>query len=129
MAIVSIIAVFGGAGAGALLRWALGLWLNPLFPTIPLGTLAANLGGGLLAGVATGLFARHAALPPEGRLLVMTGFMGGLTTFSTFSVEVVSLIRRQELWWALGAAAVHLAGTLLMTGIGLWIVGVVNELG
>jgi CrcB protein len=122
MSVASIFAVFGGAGFGALLRWALGSWLNPVFPTVPLGTLVANLTGGLLAGVASALFARHAALPPEGRLLVVTGFMGGLTTFSTFSVEVVTLIRRQELWWALGAAGVHLAGTLVMTGIGMLVV-------
>lgn len=115
----SILAVFGGAGLGALLRWALGLWLNPVFPTIPLGTLAANLVGGLLVGVASAFFAHHTVLPPEWRLLVITGFMGGLTTFSTFSVEVVTLIGRQEHWWALGAACAHLAGSLLLTGIGI----------
>ena len=117
----SILAVFGGAGFGALLRWWLAAWLNPIFPTIPLGTLAANLIGGLLVGVASAFFAHNTALPPEWRLLIITGFMGGLTTFSTFSVEVVTLIGRQEHWWALGAASVHLVGSLILTGIGILI--------
>jgi CrcB protein len=115
------LAVFGGAGCGALLRWWLGSWLNPVFPTIPLGTLAANLIGGLLVGVASAFFTHDAGLPPEWRLLVITGFLGGLTTFSTFSVEVVTLIGRQEHWWALGAASVHLVGSLVLTGIGILI--------
>jgi fluoride exporter len=117
----SILAVFGGAGCGALLRWWLGGWLNPVFPTIPLGTLAANLIGGLLVGVASAFFTHNTALPPEWRLLIITGFLGGLTTFSTFSVEVVTLIGRQEHWWALGAASVHLVGSLILTGIGILI--------
>jgi len=90
----SFLAVFGGAGFGALLRWWLGGWLNPVFPTIPLGTLAANLIGGLLVGVASAFFTHNSGLAPEWRLLVITGFMGGLTTFSTFSIEVVTLIGR-----------------------------------
>ena len=117
----SILAVFGGAGFGALMRWWLAGWLNPIFPTIPLGTLAANLIGGLLVGVASAFFAHNTALSPEWRLLIITGFMGGLTTFSTFSVEVVTLIGRQEHWWALGAASVHLVGSLILTGIGILI--------
>ena len=115
----SLLAVFGGAGCGALLRWWLGGWLNPVFPTIPLGTLAANLIGGLLVGVASAFFTHNAGLAPEWRLLIITGFMGGLTTFSTFSVEVVTLIGRHEHWWALGAASVHLVGSLILTGIGI----------
>jgi CrcB protein len=117
----SILAVFGGAGCGALLRWWLGGWLNSVFPTIPLGTLAANLIGGLLVGVASAFFTHNTALPPEWRLLIITGFLGGLTTFSTFSVEIVTLIGRQEHWWALGAASVHLVGSLVLTGIGILI--------
>jgi CrcB protein len=117
----SILAVFGGAGCGALLRWWLGDWLNSVFPTIPLGTLAANLIGGLLVGVASAFFTHNTALPPEWRLLIITGFLGGLTTFSTFSVEIVTLIGRQEHWWALGAASVHLVGSLVLTGIGILI--------
>jgi CrcB protein len=117
----SLLAVFGGAGCGALLRWWLGGWLNPVFPTIPLGTLAANLIGGLLVGVASAFFTHNSGLAPEWRLLIITGFMGGLTTFSTFSVEVVNLIGRHEHWWALGAASVHLVGSLILTGIGILI--------
>lgn len=117
----SFLAVFGGAGCGALLRWWLGGWLNPVFPTIPLGTLAANLIGGLLVGVASAFFTHNGGLAPEWRLLIITGFMGGLTTFSTFSVEVVTLIGRHEHWWALGAASVHLVGSLILTGIGILI--------
>ena len=115
----SVLAVFGGAGSGALLRWWLGSWLNPVFPTIPLGTLAANLIGGLLVGGASAFFTHTPALPPEWRLLIITGFMGGLTTFSTFSLEVVTLIGRQEHWWALGTATVHLVCSLILTGIGI----------
>jgi len=115
----SMIAVFGGAGLGALLRWWLGGLLNPVFPTIPLGTVAANLTGGLLIGVASAFFTHNAGLPPEWRLLIITGFMGGLTTFSTFSLEVVTLLGRQEYWWALGAASLHLTGSLMLTAIGI----------
>jgi CrcB protein len=114
-----IVAVFGGAGFGALLRWWLGGLLNPVFPTIPLGTLAANLIGGLLVGVASAFFTHNAGVSPEWRLLIITGFLGGLTTFSTFSIEVVTLIGRQEYGWALGAASVHLVGSLMLTGIGI----------
>jgi CrcB protein len=114
-----ILVVFGGAGFGALLRWWLGSWLNPLFPTIPLGTVAANLVGGLLVGAAGAFFTHHGGIAPEWRLLVITGFLGGLTTFSTFSLEVVTLIARQEYGWALGAAGAHLLGSLALTAIGI----------
>jgi CrcB protein len=117
----ALVAVFGGAGFGALLRWVLGGWLNPVFPTVPLGTLAANLMGGLLVGVASSYFSHSAALAPEWRLLVITGFLGGLTTFSTFSVEVVALLGRQEYVWALAAASVHLVGSLVLTALGILI--------
>jgi CrcB protein len=113
------LAVGGGASLGAWLRWWLGHKLNPIFPTLPLGTLAANLVGGFLIGVAIAFFERHPGLPPEARLMVVTGFMGALTTFSTFSAEVVGLIGRDEYLWAAGAASVHLFGSLLMTATGL----------
>lgn len=116
---IAVLVVFSGAGLGALLRWGLGVRLNPLFPTLPLGTLAANLLGGLLVGFAVAWFARHSALAPELRLFVITGFLGGLTTFSTFSAEVVGLLVRGEYWWGMGAAAAHLAGSLLLTVAGL----------
>jgi len=116
---LAFLAVFAGAGFGALLRWGLGVWLNPVFPTVPLGTVAANLGGGLLVGLASAAFSQHAGLAPEWRLFVITGFLGGLTTFSTFSVEVVTLIGRQEYGWALGTAGVHLFGSLALTAVGI----------
>ena len=122
---LALLAVFSGAGLGALLRWVLGARLNPLFPTLPLGTLAANLIGGLLIGVAIAWLARHPGLPPEARLFVITGFLGGLTTFSTFSAEVVNLLARGEWLWGLGAIGVHLAGSLAMTAVGLWLVHLV----
>ncbi len=114
-----VLAVFGGAGFGALLRWWFGTWLNPMFPTLPLGTLAANLTGGLLVGAASAYFTHNAGVAPEWRLFVITGFMGGLTTFSTFSVEVVTLISRQEYAWAAATASIHLGGSLALTAIGI----------
>lgn len=119
MSALAIIAVFVGAGFGALLRWGLGLRLNPLFPTLPLGTLAANLLGGLLIGLALAWFNRHPGLAPEARLLIVTGFLGGLTTFSTFSAEVADLLLRGQYLWGLGAATAHLIGSLTMTVAGI----------
>ena len=119
MGLYSAVAVFCGAGLGALLRWWLSVALNPVFPTIPLGTLASNLVGGLLVGVAVAFFSHNTSLAPEVRLLAVTGFLGGLTTFSTFSAEVVTLLGRTEYLWALAAAGVHLFGSLLMTAIGM----------
>ncbi len=114
-----ILAVGGGAAVGAWIRWGLGIVLNPVFPTLPLGTLAANLIGGLLMGMAMELLTRHAVLPPEARLLVTTGFLGGLTTFSTFSAEVVTLILRREWLWGSLAIAGHLFGSLVLTMVGI----------
>ena len=113
------IAVFIGAGLGALLRWALGTRLNHLLPNLPLGTLAANLLGGLLIGVVLAWLGRHPGLPPELRLFLVTGFLGGLTTFSTFSAEVVSLLARGDYLWGLGTAAAHLLGSLTLTALGM----------
>jgi len=114
-----IIAVGGGAAAGAWLRWGLSIALNPIFPTLPLGTLAANLIGGLLMGVAMEIITRHTLLSPEATLLVTTGFLGGLTTFSTFSGEITTLILRREwLWSAVGVGA-HVIGSIAMTLVGL----------
>jgi CrcB protein len=114
-----IFAVALGGGIGALLRWWLGAALNAHFPSIPPGTLAANLIGGYVVGVAVAFFAIYPALAPEWRLFVITGFCGGLTTFSTFSAEVVTLLQQGQTLWALGAAAVHLFGSLLMTFAGI----------
>lgn len=116
-----------GATLGAWLRWWLGVVLNPLFPTLPFGTLTANLVGGYLIGLAIALFAQHPGLPPEARLFAITGFLGALTTFSTFSAEVVTLASRGQLGWALSAAAIHLLGSLSMTMLGMATVGLLKS--
>jgi CrcB protein len=112
-------AVGGGAAVGAWLRWGLGSAFNPLFPTLPLGTVAANLVGGLLMGLAMEVMTRHAMLSPELRLLVTTGFLGGLTTFSTFSAEMTTLLTRGEWFWACVGIVVHVASSLIMTIFGI----------
>lgn len=117
--LVSIAAVSTGAALGALLRWVLAGRFNPLHPALPLGTLAANLLGGYLVGVAVAWFGAHPDLPPAWRLLVVTGFLGGLTTFSTFSAEVVAHLEGGRLHWALAVAGVHLAGSLAFTALGM----------
>ncbi|PJI49010.1 MAG: fluoride efflux transporter CrcB [Pseudomonas sp.] len=116
----SILAVSLGAALGALLRWVLGLKLNTLLPSMPPGTVVANLVGGYIIGAAIAFFANTPGLAPEWRLLIITGFCGGLTTFSTFSAEVVVLLQQGRLTWAMGTVATHLAGSLLMTLAGLW---------
>ncbi|MFZ5957686.1 fluoride efflux transporter CrcB [Pseudomonas knackmussii] len=122
-----ILAIAIGSALGALLRWFLGLKLNSLLPSIPPGTLTANLVGGYIIGAAVAYFAAVPGLAPEWRLLIITGFCGGLTTFSTFSVEVVTLLQEGRLVWAMGAIAVHVTGSLLMTLLGLasmnWLMG------
>lgn len=115
----AVVAISIGASAGALLRWLLGLWLNPLFSGLPLGTLAVNLLGGYLVGVAVAHFAQHPGLAPEWRLLVVTGFLGGLTTFSSFSAEVVTLLQQGRLGWAAATVSGHVLGSLVMTLLGL----------
>jgi len=112
-------AVGVGAACGGWLRWWLGLRLNPLFPTVPLGTLAANLLGGYLVGVAVALFAQNESLSPEWRLLAITGFLGGLTTFSTYSAEVVTLLSRGQVPWAIATAVIHLVGSFSLTALGI----------
>ena len=105
---------------GAWARWGLGLWLNPLLPALPLGTLAANLIGGYLIGLALAWFTLAQSVSPEARLLIVTGFLGGLTTFSTFSAEAVTLLQRQQYGWALAHMVSHLAGSLGATVLGMW---------
>ena len=120
-----VVAIFLGSGLGALLRWWLGSQLNALFPTIPPGTLSANLIGGYIIGVAIAFFASYSAIAPEWRLFMITGFCGGLTTFSTFSAEVVTLLLQGQSLWAVTAAATHLLGSVAMTLAGI---GTVNWL-
>ncbi len=115
----SLMAISLGASLGAILRWLLGMALNALFPAIPPGTWLANMLGGYLIGLATAYFGQHAGLAPEWRLLVITGFLGGLTTFSTFSAEVTSLIQQDRMGWAAVAVSAHVGGSLMMTLLGL----------
>lgn len=119
MLIYSFLAVGVGATLGAWLRWGLGLWLNPLLPDLPFGTLAANLAGGYLIGLAVAFFTQHPGLSPELRLLVITGFLGGLTTFSTFSAETITLLLRGQYAWGTAIIVTHLGGSLLMTIFGI----------
>jgi CrcB protein len=115
----SILAIGLGAAIGAVLRWQLSVWLNALFPAIPPGTLAANLLGAYIIGVAIALFARHPAWAPEWRLFIITGMMGGLTTFSTFSAEVSTLLQQGRIAWAGAEIAVHVVGSVMMTLLGM----------
>ncbi len=116
---LSLIAIGMGAALGAWLRWGLGLWFNHHLPELPLGTLSANLLGGYLIGLALAFFLQHPGMSPEWRLFVITGFLGGLTTFSTFSAETVTLLLRGQYAWAVGIVAAHLGGSLLMTVFGI----------
>lgn len=113
-----IFAICLGACAGALLRWRLGLWLSP-GGLIPWGTLAANLIGGYLVGLCVGVFQALPQLDPVWRLALVTGFLGALTTFSSFSAEVVALLQQQRYALALGTTTLHLGGSLLLTVLGL----------
>lgn len=117
--LASFFAIGLGAAIGAWARWGLGLWLNPSHASLPLGTLAANLIGGYGIGVAVAWFSQHPAIAPEWRLFVITGLLGGLTTFSTFSAEVVHLLGRQQFGWAFGVAALHMLGSFAMTAAGI----------
>jgi CrcB protein len=119
---VGLIAVGVGAVLGAWLRWALSLGLNAIMPNLPLGTLTANLAGGLLIGVAVELFTLHPVIAPEIRLFVITGFLGALTTFSTFSAEAVGLLQRAQYGWAFALISAHLLGSLAMTLLGIALV-------
>jgi len=114
-----ILAVGLGAAVGAWLRWGLSILFNPVFPMLPLGTLAANLSGGLMMGLAMEIITRHAVLSPEVRLLLTTGFLGGLTTFSTFSAEIVTLLLRKEYLWGTIAIFGHVVGSLALTVAGI----------
>lgn len=122
MTAIGIAAVGVGAAGGAWLRWVLGIFLNAYFPSVPPGTLAANLIGGYVIGVAIAFFAQAPGVAPEWRLLIITGFCGGLTTFSTFSAEITSLLQQNRLGLFSGAIVLHVGGSLVMTlaGITTW---------
>ena len=113
-----ILSISTGASIGAVMRWQLGVKLNALYPQLPLGTLSANLLGGYIIGLAASYTAQHPNLSPEWRLLIMTGFCGGLTTFSTFSLEVVNLLQQWKFTWAMANISTHVLGSLLMTFLG-----------
>ena len=119
---LSWFAVGAGAALGAWLRWGLGVWLAGLHAQLPAGTLVANLVGGYLIGIAIGFFSATTGLAPEWRLFVITGFLGGLTTFSSFSGESVAFLQRGEVAWALAHTLLHLGGSILlcMAGFATW---------
>jgi CrcB protein len=116
------LAVGIGAALGAWLRWLLGIAFNPTLPTLPLGTLAANLIGGYVIGIAVETLSRHTGLPPEVRLFLITGFLGGLTTFSTFSAEATALMQSGQLGWAAVHTIAHLVGSIALTFLGIYTV-------
>jgi CrcB protein len=126
---LSVIAICIGACFGALARWQLGLWLNPTTPEeglFPWGTLAANLVGGYFIGLCVGIFQNMPQLDPEWRLLCITGFLGALTTFSTFSAEVVDMLQQGRLLLAMSTASAHLIGSLVLTYLGLYTVKLIG---
>lgn len=122
MTAYGLLAVGVGAVLGAWLRWWLGIVLNPVFPTLPIGTLVANILGGFLIGAAIEYLAHNASLSPEVRLFFITGFLGALTTFSTFSAEAVTLLLRDQFAWAAALISAHLAGSLAATLAGIHVV-------
>lgn len=116
---LAVAAICIGASLGALARWRLGLWLTTGTSLLPWGTLAANLVGGYLIGVAVAVFQAMPQLDPAWRLALVTGFLGGLTTFSSFSAEVVTMLMQQRYLLALGTAGLHVAGSLVLTVLGI----------
>ena len=118
MNLAAFVAVGAGAACGAWLRWGLGQWLNPAFVLVPLGTLVANLVGGLLMGLALALIQAWPAMSPALKLLLTTGLLGGLTTFSTFSAEAFHLLQRGALGWLTLHLTLHVGGSVLMTWAG-----------
>ena len=117
--LTKLVAIGLGAAGGAWIRWGLGLIFNATLKNIPLGTFLANLVGGFLIGVAVEFFSHNTQLSPEWKLLIITGFLGGLTTFSTFSVESVQLIQSGRVGWAAILIGIHVFGSILMTLLGL----------
>jgi len=123
---MGFVAVGVGAALGAWLRWGLSVGLNQIVPNLPLGTLVSNIIGGYLIGIAVEVLVHHSVLTPEWRLFLITGFLGGLTTFSTFSAEAVGLLTRQQYGWAVALILAHLVGSLAMTILGIMTVRAVS---
>jgi CrcB protein len=123
----SVLSIAAGASIGALLRWALAVRFNPVSPSLPLGTLGANLLGGYLIGMAIAYFATRPDMPPEVRLFIITGFLGGLTTFSTFSAEVVTQMQHGQWLAALATAAAHMLGSFALTALGIATVAALRQ--
>jgi CrcB protein len=128
MNFLSLLSVGAGAILGAWLRWWLGLRLNAMHPSLPMGTLAANLIGGYIIGLAAGAVMENVGLTPQSRLFIMTGFCGGLTTFSTFSIETVTLFTSGQTLWAFGEIVIHVGGSLAATTLGLYTVRLLKVL-
>jgi len=118
---MGFLAVGIGAAVGAWLRWGLTLWLSEKHAIFPWGTFAANAIGGLLVGLAVAYFSKHPELSSAWRLFIITGFLGGLTTFSTYSAEVIALVAREQIGWALVVGGSHLVVSLVLTAVGLWV--------
>jgi CrcB protein len=127
MAVYGFLSVGVGAACGAWLRWWLSLALNPIVPMLPLGTLVSNLAGGYLIGLVLGYIEHFQSLSPELRLFITTGFLGGLTTFSTFSAESTALLMRQEYLWAGIVIGGHVIGSILMTLLGVGTIGLLKN--
>ncbi|MDR3088692.1 MAG: fluoride efflux transporter CrcB [Desulfobulbaceae bacterium] len=125
--LTSICAISAGAVVGALCRWGLGLALNAVFPPIPLGTLTANIGGGFFIGLAISLFSALPQAAPEWRLAVITGFLGALTTFSTFSAEVATLLQQGRLFLAMATIGLHVGGSLAALFLGMGVFAVLKN--
>lgn len=118
----TLVAIVVGGSAGSILRWLLSVRLNAIFPSLPPGTLTVNLVGGFIIGGAMAYFLRNPELDPAWKLLIITGFCGGLTTFSTFSMEIVGLMQSGNYLWAMISVFTHVIGSLLMTFAGFWLI-------
>lgn len=118
----TLVAIAVGGSAGSILRWLLSVRLNAIFPSLPPGTLTVNLVGGFIIGGAMAYFLRNPELDPAWKLLIITGFCGGLTTFSTFSMEIVGLMQSGNYLWAMISVLTHVIGSLLMTFAGFWLI-------
>lgn len=121
-----LVAIMIGGAVGCVIRWFFGIKLNSLFPSLPPGTLVVNLLGAFIIGAAMAFFMRHPQLDPAWKLLIVTGLCGGLTTFSTFSVEVFTLLQAGNILWAFTSVMVHVMGSLIMTAAGFYLLTLLN---